>query len=194
MGVPKLVQRYRRFCDDYKVEYAIEGTVEDFDTLYPVPPERLVRGIDIRVGNDVRLVAFHQKQPPITIEERVIVIGRDVRFDENAILPAMIFSPEHQQVLFSENLQDFSKSFAKTYAVSALCGIFLILGALWLGFWYNPVINIILTLFLVPWCFSETLYTEYHKRPRTFTCDNETWQALAQEVDERFRISLIKEA
>ena len=103
MGDSKILAKFRRLCDDYKVEDVFEGVVEDFDTIYPVPPERLTRGMTVNIGEEKRLVDFHiTKRPPVSVGDRVLVVGREYSDLRNSILPVVILSPTEKWVLFSE--------------------------------------------------------------------------------------------
>ena len=106
MGDSKLLEKFREV---YAAEYAFEGVVERLDTVEPVPPEHLTRGVFVRTENGTSLVPFkHKERPPLEIGDTVIVVGRNGWRGENSVLPAVLFNPKERYVRLSGNIKPYT--------------------------------------------------------------------------------------
>jgi hypothetical protein len=184
MGDSKILKKFRRICDLLKAEYVIDGVVEDFDTIYPVPPERLTRGMTINLGDEKRLVHFRfTKKPPVDIGDKVFVVGKDYSIRERSVLPAVILSPEEKWVLFSR--EDLLKRPDKLELAITLvgAGIFVVS---WLiaRELYPPLAFGIFVAFIL-FC-PPPFVLSYLRRPRLYNCSEEECQLLLEEMGGRF--------
>jgi len=185
MGDSKLLTKFRRLCDDYKAEFTIEGVVESFDTIYPVPPERLTRGMTLNLGEETRLVDFHlTKKPPVDVGNVVLVVGSNYSSAKNSILPAVILNPTEKWVLFSKEL--LVKKPDKTELVITLvaAGIFIV-ALLILREFYSSVA---FGFFLVSYFFicAPSYILTYLRRPRLLHCSKREFFLLTEEITARF--------
>lgn len=191
MGDPKLLTRFREWCETYKVEYAFEGIVEGFDTIDYVDPERLTRGLFVCSEEHTRFVLNEPKRkPPVRIGDKVVVVGRDEMHQENSVRPAVILNLTERYVLFSKDIQARITGRALLWYIPYFIGLGLVITVVWIV----PVIGyswlydfgwlLVLCLFCV-----DTLSGGYKRRPRSYQCDEKTWHALTAEVAERFGIT-----
>lgn len=186
MGDSKLLAKFHRLCDDYKAEYAIEGMVEDFDTIYPVPPERLTRGMTLNLGNETKLVDFHlTKRPPVNVGDKVVVVGKNYSIRERSFLPAVILSPEEKWVLFSK--ENLVKKPNKLELVIILIGA-VVLIVEWLiasvfgSFGIVAYGSLVLFLLFCP----PPYVLSYIRRPRMYNCSEQECRLLLEEIGGRF--------
>jgi len=170
------------------VKYAFEGFVEGFDTIDTVDPERFTRGLYVSRENDRRLVYLDfRRKPPTEVGDTVIVVGRDVKSEENGIRPAVILIPKGRYSLFSRGFQTKPPLVTILWSLPFMAGIIL----LWLSHWIVPQMEytwliIPLTLILSFFPCIDTYLTDRSRRPRLYHCDEETWQTLLEAATSRF--------
>ena len=190
MGEPKLLERLRQFCKAYNVEYAFEGDIEGFDTVDPVPSERLTRGISVHTDTGTRYVQLNpERKPPIGIGETIIVVGRDGWREENSVSPAVIIHPAGRDVFFSRDLRPRSRRSLVLWnlpSVIVLAAIILQWNLMPQQVWI-PVLG--LSFFVIASC-TETLVVDYGQRPKSFNCNERNWLALTAEIEDRFEIKI----
>ncbi|TFH01441.1 MAG: hypothetical protein E4H14_18590 [Candidatus Thorarchaeota archaeon] len=86
-----MLKRLHGFCDVYKANCSFEGTVEDFDTMWYVDPERLARGMTVRTESETKFVEFRPKRkPPIEIGDHVIVTGLETGKEKKTVISAVL--------------------------------------------------------------------------------------------------------
>jgi hypothetical protein len=184
MGDPKLLAKFRRLCDDYNAEFVIEGVVESFDTIYPVPPERLTRGMIINIGEETRFVDFHiTKRPPVDIGDRVVIVGSNYSVKKDDVLPVVILSPTEKWVMFTR--EDVLKGPSKSELTITLMGA----GAaivVWLILRYSyPLLAWGTFLGFILLCNPPFLWM-YLRRPRLYSCSEQEYNLLSEEITARF--------
>jgi hypothetical protein len=191
MGDPKLLTRLREFCEAYKVEYAFEGTVEGFDTIDIVDPERLTRGLYVSREKDRRLVGLDsKKKPPVEVGDTVIVVGRDARYEENRVVPAVILIPKGHYSLFSTSLQTHKPLAAILLNLSLIPGLILVILASSVMPQMEPLLFFLLyTILFLSYCIDSYL-TDRFRKPRLYYCDEETWHLLIGEISTKFGVTL----
>jgi hypothetical protein len=184
MGDSKILKKFRRLCDDYKVEFVIEGVVEDFDTVYPVPPERLTRGMAINIGEETRLVVFHNtKRPPVEIGDRVIVVGKEYPTKKAGILPVTILNPTKKWVLFSREYL-LKKPDKSELAITLIgSGIFIVAWLIARDSFPAFAFGILLPFLLF---FPPPYLMTFLRRPRLHNCSKQECQLLLEEIGGRF--------
>jgi len=186
MGDSKILTKFRRLCDDYKAEYVIEGVVEDFDTIYPVPPERLTRGMTIKIGEETRFVDFHfTKRPPVSVGDRVLVVGREYSTVRNSILPVVILSPTEKWVLFSE--EHILKNPDKLELAIYLAGMGVCIAVYLLAREVHPLLAfgaLVFSYLLI--CTPSSIIQSYRRRARLYNCGEEECHLLLEEMGGRF--------
>jgi len=206
MGDSKILTEFRRLCDDYKAEYAIEGTVESFDTLYPVPPERLNRGVVIDSGLGKKYVDFwYHRKIPIEAGQKVIVVGKDSvqRTDMDiyhrgraypskmdCVEPIAILSPENRWVQFSRQLRPSVKSARLYIAAYVLAAVLLMLLFIplrdYILLTMNPLLAFLfLGLYVILLCLP-CPWSDHSLRPRLYEANETTWTLLMKEIATRF--------
>ncbi|MFW9957150.1 MAG: hypothetical protein ACFFCT_03680 [Candidatus Odinarchaeota archaeon] len=195
MGDPKLLTRFREFCDAYKAEYAFEGIVEGLDTIDYIVPERLTRGLYVRTINGLKLVDNRSRRKhPVEVGDRIVVVGRnralvdsrDGRRVEN-VLPAVFIILERKQVYFPKaykirNLDSFK-------LIQLLGSIYVISTGVWLVVTTNPTIELIGMLIILALYVPSFSISEYILRPRLYSCDEETWCTLLEELASKFDVT-----
>ncbi|MDH4212530.1 MAG: hypothetical protein OEV85_01305 [Candidatus Thorarchaeota archaeon] len=195
MGDQKLLTKFRQFCEDYGTEYAFEATVEGFDTIDIVDPERLTRGFYVSRGKVRSLVGLYSRgKPPVEIGDAVIVAGRDARREENRVVPAVILIPKGHSILFSSEIKyptirGFVIFFSPLIAASIVMLLYGLLIPLEYSLTYSWIFLLGISLFL-SWFPAMSYLEDYLKRPRLFHCDEDTWQSLAKEVASKYDIML----
>ncbi|MBN2229797.1 MAG: hypothetical protein JW779_09410 [Candidatus Thorarchaeota archaeon] len=190
-----MLVKFRQFCEAYKAEYAFEGTVEGFDTIDIVDPERLTRGFFVRNGSVEKLVQNAAKRkPPVEIGDRVIVVGSDRRAGEDKVVPAVVLIPKRHRVLFSRDIRTGFTRETLLWNIPAIAGICLVL----LSFLFLQSYQDLMYLWLmIPgWLlyfvtrFSELIFSDRFRESRLYHCDDETWHALQDEVESKFNVTL----
>ena len=193
MGDQKLLKRFRQFCEDYRAEYAFEGTVEGFDTIDIVDPERLTRGFYVSREKVRSLVGLDsRRKPPVEIGDAVIVVGRDVRYEENRVVPAVILIPKGRHSLFSRGFQTRLSLITILWSLPFMAGVILVLLSPWIVpqmMEYAWLIIPLLLMFSFSPCVDSYL-TDQSRRPRVYHCDEETWCLLIGEISTKFGITL----
>ncbi|KXH70571.1 MAG: hypothetical protein AM326_04195 [Candidatus Thorarchaeota archaeon SMTZ-45] len=209
MGDSKLLTKFRRLCDDYKAEFAIEGVVESFDTIYPVPPERLNRGMIIDSESGKKYVDFwFHKQSPVEVGQRVIVVGKPLVLRTNAdvsfigrnypskidcVAPIAVLSPERRWIQSSrEKWPRSPRLFMSVYA--GFMVILYVLIAIPLTnlvfIMMNPLLSfLLLVLYIFAMCGPFPLMNYLH-RSRLYNTDEMTWTLLMEEIATRFGVKI----
>ncbi len=175
----------------YGAKYAFEGVVECLQSLKPVEPERLPRGMLVQSAAGSRFVQFESERvPPVAIGDTVIVVGLDGWRGENSVLPAVLLNPAERYAWFLRDLRHrttCNMALWNTSVIFAIAfGIFLIakqiqpLREIW-----SYILSL---LFLIVAFFAEPSVLRYNERPRLYHCDEKTWHVLTAEVAERFGI------
>jgi hypothetical protein len=194
MGDQKLLTKFRRFCDDYRAEYAFEGIIEGFDTIDGIDPERLTRGLFVRSERDSRLVGLDSKRkPPVEVGNTIIVVGRDARLKENEVIPAAILIPKERSILFSSEIKHTRHGFVILFSPLIVAFGIIMSYILFIPLEYSLTYSWIFLLgisFFVSWFPSMSYLEDYLKRPRLYHCDEKTWSTLSEEITERFGIEV----
>jgi hypothetical protein len=193
IGNPKLLTRFRQFCEAYNTEYAFEGTIEGFDTIDTVDPERLPRGLYVSRENDRRLVGLDsRRKPPVEVGDAVIVVGRDARPEEKKVIPIAILNSRKRSILFTCEIKPPTISGAVLLFSPMIAALGLFMSyALFILLEYSLTYSwiFLLGVFLfVSWFPAISFLGDYLKRPRLYHCDEKTWSALSEEIAERFSV------
>jgi len=195
MGDQKLLTKFRQFCEDYRVEYAFEGIIEGFDTIDGIDPERLTRGFYVSRGKVRSLVELDsRRKPPVEIGDAAIVVGRDVRYEENRVVPAVILIPKERSILFSSEIKyptirGFVILFSPLIAASIVMLSYGLLIPLEYSLTYSWIFLLGISLF-VSWFPAMSYLENYLKRPRVYCSDEKTWQLLIREISAKFGVTL----
>ncbi len=189
MGDSTLLTKFRETCDDHEADLTIDGVVENFDTVYPVPPERLTRGIVVSSGETQRVVDFGRvKWPAVNIGDRLVIVGRNSEVGRKSVQPIVILNP-------TEHLGSFSRLITKRQekrfiAYKALPIV--IVAITWLGArMIIPTLNI--EFFFIAYILAIVLqgsFWSYYTRPRSYSIDEATWNLLMREIADRFNIKI----
>jgi len=159
--------------------------VEDFDTVYPVPPERLTRGVSLDLGEETRFVDFRlTKKPPVEIGERVFVVGSESSSTKGSILPAVILSPTKKWVLFSKELLLNKPNKKEVEITLAAVGILVIAWLILREFYSSIAFGLFLVSYTLIWAPSY-IFT-YLRRPRLLYCSERGYFLLTEEIAARF--------
>lgn len=194
MGHPKLVKKYHAFSDAYGVEYAFVGTVEKFDIIDTIDPERLTRGLYVSSERGTRLVSLDTKRkPPVEIGETVIVVGRDRQPEKDEVKPAIILIPKGHYALFSSDIRAISPRDELVSNIPMIIGgCLFIIPIFFLPADYSWLILVGLFLFYVTSLFT-LIFPNYSRQPKLYKCNEETWQTLLREAESMYNVTLTTE-
>ncbi len=209
MGDSKLLTKFRRLVDDSNAEFVIEGVIEGFETVDPVPLDRLNRGMFVNSDPRKFFVDFRfSKQPPAEVGQRVIVVGKPLALGTNAdvsfigrsypskidcVMPIVILCPEQQWIQSSrEKWPRSPKLFMSVYA-----GLMIILYVLisipltnLVFIMINPLLSILLlALYIFAMCVPFSLMN-YLQRSRLYNIDETTSTLLMEEIEARFGVEM----
>ena len=188
MGFPKLLKKYRAFKEAYKVEYSFEGTVEKFDTIDIVDPERLTRGLYVSNENGTRYVPLALgKKPPAEIGDTVIVVGKDGQYKENVVSTAVILIPNGHYAIFSRDIRTRPARVALVWNIPTIVAFIIAIIVYWTRSYEWLFIPAIL-IFLY-WSYIDTYLTNRLKKPKLYSCDEETWQSLLDDATSTFEVT-----
>lgn len=194
MGDPKLVKKYHAFNDAYRVEYAFEGTVEKFDIIDTIDPERFTRGLYVSSERGTRLVSLDTKRkPPVEIGETVIVVGRDRQPEKDEVKPAIILIPKGHYALFSSDIRAISPRDELISIIPMIIGGFLLIIStffLSIAYWWLSLLGWL--LYFVPPLF-RLIFPNYSRQPKLYKCNEETWQTLLREAESMYNVTLTTE-
>ena len=184
-----MLTRFRRFCEAYRVEYALEGVVEGFDTIDYVDPERLTRGLFVRSEERTRFVLNEPKRkPPVKIGDKVVVVGKDRWHGEESVLPAVLLVLEEHHAFFFEALE--MKNLGRPILLPLSSVILVSLWGILIRSLPNGPLETLGSLIILVLMTSIVLIEGYILRPRLYQCDEQTWHALIAEVAEKFGIKM----
>ena len=218
MGEPKLVIRFRKFCENNKVDCAFEGVVESWDMIGNGDTELRTRGFFVNSEYGKRYVGLdlRKKNPiaklPIAIGDSVIITGREIKYPKGFVfynedkansmdIAVLLVSHEHR-IWFSFDNRPIRQYDSSLYILWIFLGIAIfgilaageiLMSGQWFGllsqWWFIPLF--IASLFIA--CIGEMLFALWSRRPRQYQCDEETWQTLLEEVESMFGITLTTE-
>jgi hypothetical protein len=143
--IKKKLQRMLFGCEE---RHIFKGLLIEFDTVGPVPKERLVKGMMVDTPDGERLVNFCPSVestsvvPLLSLDvgDIVVVFGTKDEHKKNATFPHLIALPEEHTLLVPEApLQSPSYSSDKTMAlfygiITVFCVFF---SFLWVFFWIS---------------------------------------------------------
>ena len=188
MGDQKLLKKYFVFKETYGVEYALEGTVEKFDTIDIVDPERLTRGLYISTENGTRYVPLDlRRKPPVEIGDTVIIVGKDGNSKENVVSTAVILIPKGHYAVFSRDIRTRPPRVALVWTISVVVALIMI-AFYWIQSYEWLFFLAIVIFYWLP-CIDTYLTNKLHQ-PKLYSCDDETWYALLRETESIFDITL----
>ena len=191
MGNPKLLEKFREFCDAYKVVFAIDGIVEKFDIIKPVAPEQFTQGLKIRTWEDTKLVQLDLKRKlPVKDGDRIIVVGRDSKREENSVLPAVILILKDHSALFSRNLRSRTRAIIMLWSVPSIVFFGMLLVAPWIIPLFQSWALFIGSSVVIGSSLAEMIHTNYSQRPKLYHCDEKTWLVFTEEVASKFGVTL----
>ena len=185
MGESKLIAKFHRLCDGYKADCVIDGVVESFDAVYPIPPERTTRGMILNLGKETRYVGFYMiSRPPVEVGERVLVVGSGSSSTKSHILPAVILNPSKKWVLFSKERLLKEPDKRELAMLLGALGVIIIGLLLSIGAYYSIGFVLIVTGYVLAsfpsWIFA------YLRRSRLFHCSDQDCFLLMEEIRTRF--------
>jgi hypothetical protein len=190
MGDSKLLTEFREICEGHEADLAIDAIVEDFDTVYPVPQERLTRGIVISTGEKQRVVEFGRiKWPIANIGDRLVIVGRNKKDGRNSIRPIAILSPKEQRGSFSRMIpgKQYWKIIVPYVLSIAIATIFWLVARMTI-----PSFDI--EIFMITWITTMITFQGsfwiYVRTPRSFNLDETTWVLLMEEIANRFDLKM----
>ncbi|TFG30931.1 hypothetical protein EU528_07420 [Candidatus Thorarchaeota archaeon] len=187
MGDSALLKRFHEFCNIYEANRSFEGTVEDFDTIWYVDPERLTRGMTVRTESDTKFVEFHPKRKPaVEIGDHVIVAGLVTVREKNNVNPAVILNSTKRYVLFPQDIRVWSTSTNLLWNLPETIGLALA----GIGTWISS--SAFLWMIFLGWlifggaAFPKYFVKDYLQRSRLYSCDERTWEELTAAISSRF--------
>ncbi len=189
MGNPtKLVRKYHQLLDDFKADSMVMGSVTGFDTLDPVPPERLTRGMTLETSAGSKYISFSIiKRPPVEIGDFVYVIGRNYTPIKDQIQAIIIFSSREKWVSFSKDLfirHRMSNAISWIIYASSCFIAYLIMGP------FNYALSqISLILALTAWPLSITV-SHLAERSQIVHCNSSEWKILISDVKDMYGLDM----
>ena len=189
MGDSKILKKFRQVCDEYKAEYVIEGVIEDFDTIYPVPPERMTRGMILNLGEETRFVDFWRtKRPPANVGDRVLVVGHDSASAKNSVQPAVMLSSAENWVLFSKGLETYKLNKMELAFTLGVPALFFIFWLITMEAYPSLAFRMFVICYLIVWTPDLLIrgINSYRRRFRLYICSEEECHLLLEEIGGRF--------
>ena len=192
MGDQKLLTRFREFCETNKVDCVFKGVVEYCDKIDIVDQERLNHGFFVNSESGTRYVRLGSiRKPPVATDDPVIVVGREIKYlieryskhVTNSVEPAVLLIPYEQIISFSTDLRPRSRGNLVYWSIPYIIGYGLLFGMIWIDLlrqWWIFAPSLAL---LACTQIAEVLFENRPRQPRHYRCDNETWQALLDEVE-----------
>ena len=200
----KIERLLEQILTQLEPEHIYRGTIFEFDTVGPVPKERLVKGMLVDRKEGIRRVYFEASgtsnprlnSSVLDVGDSVIVVGKQNPLRETTTFPLLIILPERQTILISQQLDDPRKRNPGENALGVLYCILLVLGVpgyllgpyffpMYLNLWIEIILLYVAlgVLFLgIVW------YQKYIRRARTIHFDRESWTIILNFVKHRLPV------
>lgn len=198
-------KKLERMLDLCTADNVFKGTILEFDTISPVPKERLTKGMLVETKEGMRRVNFCAsiegssgvQASSLNIGDSVIVLGTQHKQRENATLPYLIMLPERQTQLVSKEPPSLQwGGLGDTiqvifYVFVSILSTIAVLAPLtfpynwpyWLPL-YITLITFFLLFFVIEW------HQRYIRRARVFRFDSGGWTQVTAMINSKFDLEL----
>lgn len=196
----KIERLLEQILTQWEPEHIYRGTIFEFDTVGPVPKERLVKGMLVDRKEGIRRVYFEAlgtSKPRLNssvmdVGDSVIVVGKQNPLRETTTFPLLIILPEKQIILLSQQLGDPRMKDPGENALAVLYCILIVLGVpvyltpyllpiSWFLWGQMTLLCVVLTVLF----FGIVRYQKYLRRARTIHFDRDSYSIIMDFIKHR---------
>jgi len=199
--IKKKLQRMLVGCEE---RHIFKGPLIEFETVGPVPKDRLVKGMIVDTPGGKRYVNFcasveSTSVVPVSalnVGNLVVVLGEKHEQRENATFPHVIVLPEEHTVLVSEEPPRFlgdsgDKTVAVVYSIITVFCVFLIFMGLFLDKPELLVLAVPLIIMSTSWAmvlWAEVWHQKNSRRARILRFSPEEWADVVTFIKDRITV------